>query len=753
MRFFDDIGAAFRGGEITDVDVSEWATFLYDDDAELGAKIKQCYNATGDMVQFQIVTLHKMAQDKQKKEPPPAAKLSEIPVPAELMRDVPEPVYDEPLPDMAAEIKSRLGIIAAVRKFGKAQDHIRERSVEGIKVRCPMTDHNDYDPSAWCNTEKNTWYCGKCMVGGDVIDFYAARQGHDPKKFHSNGQFPDVVKEMGAELGLSVRRNKSSGTYELVEDGEDWPSPLPDRPEATDEAQPRDVAPEQPEYGEAPAPADPPKPVAPPSHEALEPITLSVDKMMEGVAYDLDDVLDEAHYDEGVPELNWRDLPINPNTFLATFMEYAEEFYAWVPPEYFFFAGLQAVGLATGHHTTSFTGAKLSGSLMLAMIGPSGGGKSTAVKEIRQMFLRVPATHFSPDTGKGIKVLPSPGSAEALIKSIRTEVADVSVDPPVMKEVGVTAWLHEDEFATLMSKGKRIGSTLKPRLIQLHDFVKTDPSIRELVVEDYSMSGGYRTLSDSYFSAVFTTQTDAIRSMMESVDLISGFLNRIIPVMGRQRERRRISDTKIPPHAPDHDDHYARLWARCRSTWHTVPFTDGALELVDSHPFLYHIEKLSSYDSLYSRVQHMTLRLGFLLAVNNWEDEVDERYVEAACGIGSQYLMNCFSRLRGAVIANENDECAQRIFEYVKRYYDKHGTWPGQYQWSKDRSYSAYTSEVRNKALDSLFHEGRVIRVKLTNGKAVEKAMLIPSGSWAGYAESHDKKYVKTEFYGEVEAS
>lgn len=745
MRFFPDAAAAFRNNEITEQDVADWAQFLYHDDTNaLANKLKQCGVPGMGLVQFQVVTLHRMAKEKHDTAPVslPAA---ETPVPEEFMRDVPEPVYEDPLPDLAGEIKSRLGIIACVRKFGKPQEKISDRSVEGIKVRCPHNDHPDHVPSAWVNTNKNVWHCGKCMTGGDVIDFYAARQGLNLKTFHRDGSFTDLVREMGAELGLAVKKART-GSWEIVEDGEEWPSPLPDRPEATEQPPTRDVAAEDGE--ELRLTPGQPEHVHPASHEASEPVTIPIGKMFEGVAFEAEDFVDEEYTETGTPTLDWRDLPVNPHTFLGMFMAYAQKYYPWVPEEYYLFAGLQAIGLATGHHTQSFTGSRLTGSLMLAMIGPSGGGKSTAVSELRKMFGRIGIVQFNPSLGTGIKVLPSPGSAEALVKSIYTEVEDVAPEIPGTKhEVGVTAWLHEDEFATLVAKGNRTGSTLKPRIIQLYDFVKTDPMKQELVIEDFSLSGGMRTLHDSYFSAVFTTQTDAIRSMMESVDLISGFLNRIIPVMGPQRQRRKIAGALIPPPVPDHDAAYEALWRRSRESWKMIPFTDDALELVDCHPFLHKVENLAKYDSLYSRVQHMTLRIAFLLAVNNYETEVDARYVEAACTMGSSYLMGCFQKLRGAVIANEFDECAERIMQYVKRYYDKHGEWPGQKKWVKDRSYGDYTSTARQRALDILFNERRLVRIQLTTGKGVEQAFVIPDGEWAGYADKHEKRYVREEFY------
>ncbi len=754
--FFENVSRAHAEGLVTPEVVESWLEVVFgaDETPEKTAKRAAVVKPDGSVVLFQVSALHRAAkeeaEDRANRAPssPPAPEAALPPVPEELLVDVPEPVYDSPLPDLAGEIKQRLGIIAAVRKWGKPQDRIRDTRTEGIKVRCPFPSHNDENPSAWVNTDKNVWNCGKCNIGGDVIDFYAARKGRSVPGFHTDGSFHELVNEMGGELGLSVV--KRGNAWELEEEGKEWPSPLPDRPEAVEEPEPRDVPAEaDPSKPDDPQPEPPVSPVVPPSPEAAEPVTISEGQMLAGATMprDEDETFDGFELDKPIPELNWRELPINPGSFLGEWMQYHEEYLPWTPPEYALFCGIQAVGLATGHSVTSFTGATLSGSLMIALIGPSGYGKSTVVSTLRKMLNRVGIVKFDKENGTGVKVIPSPGSAEALVHSIRTEVMD-PVNPEQKMEVGVTAWLHEDELATIVEKSRRRGGgAMKTRIIQLYDFVKSKPE-KETVIEDFSLSGGTRALHDSFFSAVFTTQTDAIRNLMDRVDLISGFLNRMIPVMGVQRERRRIADAVVPPAVPDFDLAYETLWRRCRDKVKVIPFTRDALFVVDSHPFLETAEKLATRDSLYSRVNHMTMKIAFLLAVNNNELEVGSAYVNAACEVGSSYLMACFGQLRTAVIATETDEAAERIHRFVKNFHDRHGLWPETHQWSRDRSYRDFDSTTKLRALDNMAQEGRLVRIRLQRGKAVKKVFVIPEGKWSGFVASDDKLYKYDEFYG-----
>lgn len=744
--FFPNVSAALKAGEITKEVIDGWLDLVYGsgESEERTSRISRLYNGE-ELVQFQVIGLAKAAREASVMNPQPAP--ATAPIPEEFVRDIPEPVYENPLPDMAGEIKRRLGIIAAVRMFGKPQEHIRDSRAEGVKIRCPFPDHTDYNPSAWVNTDKGVWTCGKCQVGGDVIDFYAAaKHGLRPQDFHAGSSFSEMVKELGAELGLSTV--KTGEGWAIHKEGDPWPSPLPDGPEELTAPAPRD----QPQ--EVAAQEDTlrvlPKTV-PPSPEASEPVSITTGQMFEGVAFESGEF---AHEDDQAeeealppPEFDWRSLPIGNFSFLESWMRFSEEYLPWCPPEYFLFTGLQAVGVACGNALTSWSGEILGGNSMIALVGPSGYGKSTVVKQLKAMFGRVPNVVFDRDLGTGVKLLSSPGSAEALVKSIYTEIIDPASPTFDKMEVGVTAWLREDELATVVEKSRRKGGgAMKTRLIELSDFVKSKPE-KELVIEDFSITGGTRTLHDCAFSAVFTTQTDAIRSMMDRVDLISGFLNRITPVMGRQRERRSIANLKPIPLAPQHDKRYEDLWRWCRDRTRQLPFTQKSLELIDTHPFMKAAEQLGNQNSLYTRVRHMTLRFAFLLAANNNETEISETYVNAACRLGAEYLLPCFAALGGAVIMNETDECAMKIFRFVKRVYNDTGRWPTQERWHHDRSYGEFPKEVKARAVDLLVKEGRLCRIKVKNGTTSSKVMMIPEDEWASFSDLDGKTVTYESMY------
>ena len=118
-----------------------------------------------------ICRTEKTAEDA--KGPPAPAPIPEVA--PDYADDIPEPVpgYDD-RPDLVGLIKAKVDILQRCSVLGKSYPVKAGNRREGIHVRCPFPAHIDNNPSAWINLDKDTWYCGKCDVGGDQIDFYAA---------------------------------------------------------------------------------------------------------------------------------------------------------------------------------------------------------------------------------------------------------------------------------------------------------------------------------------------------------------------------------------------------------------------------------------------------------------------------------------------------------------------------------------------------------------------------------------------------
>ena len=148
-----------------------------------------------------------------------------------LVPDVPQferTAYD----DQLDTIIQNLPVTQAYRRWiPKGEPEIRyEGQTESIKIRCPFPHHEDNDPSAWCNTIKNTWYCNPCDYGGDIYDLAAIRFGLPVPAYKKNGMFPKLRQMMAADFGLQVVRGINGQEYVV---GADQDGTTPPAPQAT----------------------------------------------------------------------------------------------------------------------------------------------------------------------------------------------------------------------------------------------------------------------------------------------------------------------------------------------------------------------------------------------------------------------------------------------------------------------------------------------------------------------------------------
>jgi len=754
---FGNFVRRFDAGEITNEVIEQLLEIVYPDDGPERSERRNRLIGGDGIIKFQAVGLNKQAESVYQQtrsahlSPTPIQKLPDLP--SEFDKDIPDEVYDHP--DYVPQIKSMVGIVQAVRTWGKPQSQIKDNRTEGVKVRCPYSHHTDNKPSAWVNTQKNTWYCGKCQVGGDVIDFFAAaKHGLQPNDFHRSSQFATIVREMAEELGIQIV-STSDGGFVVEAETSTWASNMVDA-DPDDETSALIMEPvpttvvEVTDEG-AMSYEDFFEPSVPASAEALEPITITDDELLRGL--ELDDELDEDEFFDyqNLPSFEWRDLGVHEDTFLHAWMIQAEEELDWVPPEFFLGLGLQAIGIACGHDTTSMSfGLTLTGSTMSVIVGSTASGKSTATARLAGLLTTATGVKWDASMGTGVKKITSTASAEALTQRIRTDLTDPS-DPSITTEVPTNAWYLEDELAQFISRSRRQGGEhIKQRVMRFHDFAKTKPE-PELVAEDHSLTGGYRSVHDSYFTATFLTQNDALRDLAEKKDLVSGFFNRMIFFMGRSRAPRMF--TKVVAHdpSPDYIRKYERMWKDCRNQ-RVIPFSDEAGLLIDSHPLNDRLNAIRDMSPMFSRWQIMMLRMSFLLAVNENSPLIEVRHVNAAYNLVSSYLIPCAASMVEYVKPEKSEKniIVEQIVEWVGEYFDRKGEWPEARFIRATKWWRAADAEIRERSLDLAIKGSNIVVVSLLEGPwgtGQRTVAVIPEGDFIVFADSHNKKYKFHDFY------
>lgn len=475
------------------------------------------------------------------------------------------------------ELLQRFGIVPAYKKWiGKSEP--TEGRTESIMISCPMPNHRDLHPSAWANSEKNLWHCGVCQIGGDVVDLVAIGNGFDFPSYRTLGN-PDFVKVL--EIGLRA----------IGVDPDTLRSEPPVRP--------------HPDAVAAAGPAAPAAPAAP-----------AVD--------DPDDDDPEAELERIFAEiikagLDWRwVLEDAPESFLAAWMDAVKD--TDLPDEFLFWLGLQMVGLAIGRDCALGEGSDAYPNLWLALLGPTGAGKSRAIKMAGRVLQE--ALPFDPTdaSSKGVSFIPTPASGETLYEEFEWIPENTSEPHPLRGLVEI------DEMKELMAVVGRKGSTLREAMISLGDGPKQRAR--------RSRTHGLTRVKEPFMAIAVGGQPDAMGDIMDKNDMSSGFANRFIYVPCTLKERTGWHDRISSPDFTGLADRLKAL--RSWASNHRNSPQEGVIEL-DIPAGQDYDQMCSWFDQvrerpdgdLYARLELHAMKLITILSVNRKIDIADVRAVAA----------------------------------------------------------------------------------------------------------------------------
>lgn len=409
---------------------------------------------------------------------------------------------------------------------------IDNRRTEGIKISCPIPGHRDSRPSAWANTEKNTWYCGPCAQGGDGYDIAAYHHGFPVPGYKEGALFHKLRRAMGEDLGWSFKE-KIGGGYDLVPPVvisapapppavsvpvQSTPSPAePDRVGVqSDPVSPSSspghlsLVPPAPQFGFIPlATGVPPEPDQPLAE------VISIDPEVD--AYD-----PELDSDANIPTFAWRDaLADYEDTFLYQWCEATSHDHS--PEEYHLFSGLLLLGLAAGRDVLMADDRLVMANLPICYLGKTGSGKSTA-----QNYVTKAIGYAMPENNLGIMVegvryVGEVASGEALISEFQSAIKGVLMPVPIR------GYVEFSELSTLLAKSSIQGSSLKGRIM---DFIDGRHKIT-----NSATTSGRREAVDAFAAFSTSSQPRALRKLLDTQDQASGYLNRWLYVSGPTKPR------------------------------------------------------------------------------------------------------------------------------------------------------------------------------------------------------------------------
>lgn len=576
---------------------------------------------------------------------------------------VPDEPYERSDEDREMDaIIAGIDIIDAYNRWcGKSKPNPKGKT-ESIMISCPRPTHADKHPSAWINTDKQTWYCGTCSEGGDIHDIAAYHFGYPVPQYKEGERFHQLRRDMASDYGYTF--TTLPGNVTVVS------SPVP-------------------EDGVV---------VTPEPHTEPDPELSAADESEGKSSVDgavVIDLYEDLEDDIAYPSLDWRAI-IPEDTYLRAYMDAAcvDD----VPEEFHFWNALLGLGFALGREVRLFDFVPVYANLFVCTLGRSGSGKSKARGHLDRLLAEALPHDWSDSHSKGVRKVSSPGSAEVLIHNFQKPVADPADAKKIAYYAPVRGMIDFNELSALVGRAARQGNVTLPTLMQFYDM--------EPVIATSSMTHGAKEAHEPFASALTTTQPKALRTLITKADDASGFLNRWVFAPGREKQRFAIGGIQVnmSPVVPFLEAILG--WAGSFKSSEMIQWSpEGAERFTDFFHFRIEPDKKNSDNDLIIRIDLLIKKLILLFAANRKEKTVSLQTVEDAISC-YDYLIAAYKIPAGQIGNTLQNEVSEAIMGVVNKQYqlDKKGVTLNQIAKSLKRR--KYPHDLLLKTADGLVKLG-----------------------------------------------
>lgn len=543
--------------------------------------------------------------------------------------------------DALDRLLNDIDVIEGYHKFcGKMRVDKRRRTTEGIKVSCPIPGHADANPSAWLNTDKNVWYCGRCGQGGDVYDLAAFHFGMPVPGYKEGGSFHELRKKMALSYGYTFQEAP----------GLDKPILVP--PAQAQEARDRSV----------------PKPLATVASIQGEVSDMDAARKLLGedklIAKARGRVVDELPGDDATvthifgdeePEkpatLDWHKLA-KEETFLAKYMDICTVDDA--PEEYHFWNAILALGLAVGRDVVLDDQKRVLPNLFVCLLGGTGDRKSRSHAHLDELIYQAMPFKADDPAGKGVDLLDSMASAEALISGFINPIFDPTDPKKVASFSPVKGLIRFNELSALVGRAARKGNVLKPTLMEIYDGAR--------VIQTASMTHGRKRAENPFGSMFTTTQPGALKTLLREDDAVSGFLNRIVFATGVPKKPVPIGGASIDIMPAVDPIKRIQGWA---GFGRIILWSDPAVRTFTEffHDVL-HPAQQADESGLLNRMDLLAKKLILLLCINEHRLEVNQDVVEMVIGM-YPYLTAAYGVPAAHIGSTINSEVRDELLRHI----------------------------------------------------------------------------------------
>lgn len=563
---------------------------------------------------------------------------------ADLIPDIGGDQKRDATDDALDRLLNDIDVIEGYHKFcGKMRVDKRKRSREGIKVSCPIPGHIDANPSAWVNTDKNVWYCGRCGQGGDVYDLAAFHFGMPVPGYKEGGSFHELRKKMAQSYGYTFQEAP----------GLDKPILVP--PAQAQEARDRAV----------------PKPLTTVANIQSEVSDMDAARKLLGedklIAKARGRVVDELPSDDATvthifgdvePDepatLNWHKLA-KEETFLAKYMDICTVDDA--PEEYHFWNAILALGLAVGRDVVLDDQKRVLPNLFVCLLGGTGDRKSRSHAHLDELIYQAMPFKADDPAGKGVDLLDSMASAEALISGFINPIFDPTDPKKVASFSPVKGLIRFNELSALVGRAARKGNVLKPTLMEIYDGAR--------VIQTASMTHGRKRAENPFGSMFTTTQPGALKTLLREDDAVSGFLNRIVFATGVPKKPVPIGGAQIDILPAVDPLKRIQGWA---GFGRIILWSDPAVQTFTEffHDVLHPVQQADE-SGLLNRLDLLAKKLILLFCINEHLTEVNRDVVEMAISM-YPYLTAAYGVPAAHIGSTINSEVRDELLRHIEKH-------------------------------------------------------------------------------------
>ena len=522
---------------------------------------------------------------------------------------------------------SSLGIVGAYKAFIHKMTPRVGRKSESIMISCPLPWHVDKNPSAWMNSDKNTWFCGACQRGGDIYDLAAIGLGYNIETYKDES-FVDLRRDIARNFGYETY--EAPGVESIIYKEEEKPAVNGFHKE--------------PESATSPESVD--------------------DEEVDSETLDLEAAIQEKIENEEDFTINWREI-VKPDTFIWKYMEAAtadqnvEEFHFW--------NSLLALGMAVGRNVYANDSPPVYSNLFICLLGGSSTGKTKSRRYLDKMLLKVLPYDDSLDYPSGAKEIVQPNSAEFLIRSFSKPVESLTAAGTITitDYASVRGIIRFEELASYKAIAGRQGSDLGTRMLEFYDCKDR--------VSTGSLASGTTISGQPFASAFTTTQPRQLAKVLSQSDEDSGFLNRWLFVGGKSKPGIFWGGVRPDMTAAEKELFKIHVWG---NTQRIVEMSDEAAWQGNKDLNDFIGPDKDKHDPALGRIDLTIKKLCLLFAINEMTTVISLEIYERVMKLYNYIKGYSLFKSENLQAASQRSEVENAIIAKCKDFYEKNNEWP-----------------------------------------------------------------------------